>query len=153
MPEGGDQSAFENLVPSQWSVLTKALWADANNIEDVDPGLQPLVQQGVQLMMPALDHTSRAAWSCGQGSRSQGELLAAAEAAIKLVLRHQRFEETLEGPALLPLLDQLTTSDGVQNAQIVGPKESGAGERSGACLQCVAAQDIAAGDAIFIGDS
>ena len=148
MPEGGDQSAFENLVPSQWSVLTKALWADANNIEDVDPGLQPLVQQGVQLMMPALDHTSRAAWSCGQGSRSQGELLAAAEAAIKLVPQHQRFEESIEGPALLPLLDQLTTSDGAnENAHIVAPKESGA------CLQCVAAKDIAVGDAIFIGNA
>ena len=166
MPEGGDQAAFENLVPSQWSLLTKALWADARSGEGVDPELAPLVEQAVNLMMPALEHTTRAAWSCGLTGRSKGELLQLGSAAVQTVMRHQKYplssdghwgwrEGAPEGPALLPLLDRLAAKegDGPENAELAclsRPKEGDRG--SGVCLRCIASRDIAVGEAVVVGE-
>ena len=53
--EGGGADAFTDLVMSRWHELTRAIWADEASNDPIDPEMQPLVDIGVELLLPVLE--------------------------------------------------------------------------------------------------
>jgi len=165
MPEGGDEKYFTEIIPSEWSEVTRDIWADVSN-EAVDAELEPIIEQGVSIALPILEATMRRAWSSGQEGMSAGELRRTIRRAFYLMLRHKKYphsdngrwglrKDAHEGPALLPFLRNLEINSNLltmdANAMLRPPSlpEERAGKK-GVCLQCIAGRDLAIGETIRV---
>jgi len=166
MPEGGDDRFFTEIIHSQWSEVTQDIWADAANCAntDIDPELEPIIEQGVMMALPIVDAAMRRAWSSGTKGKSGGELRQVMRMAFHLMLRNRCYspsksghwgwhEDAPSGPALLPLLRNLDSGDALRsdNAILRTPSEPKDGIRDiGVRLQCIAMQDLSVGETIHV---
>jgi len=169
MPEGGDDRYFTEIIPSKWSEVTRDIWENVDhiNLNDINPELEPLIDQGVQIALPILDATMRRAWSSGQKGRKADEIRRVTRIAFHLMLRYRQYpflengrwgwhEDSLKGPALLPFIHNIlingeaTEGDNgrsLDNALLRCPLKSDGGL---SFLQCVARRNLVVGENINI---